>query len=155
VQGGGTKSAMVRYSVGIGTTLGSITLSKIGAVPAVTGALRVAAAAIQADPSMIRTNTGLIYQELVKGTGRGYSSSSTGVRVNYKGYTSEGDLFDSGTNSSFSLAGVISGFSEGLKRMKEGGTAKLIIAADLAYGNAAPSNGKPITFIVDLLAFTP
>jgi uncharacterized repeat protein (TIGR01451 family) len=155
VQGGGTKSAMVRYSVGIGTTLGSITLSKIGAVPAVTGALRVAAAAIQADPSMIRTNTGLIYQELVKGTGRGFSSSLTGVRVNYKGYTSEGDLFDSGTNSSFSLAGVISGFSEGLKRMKEGGTAKLIIAADLAYGNAAPSNGKPIIFIVDLLAFTP
>jgi len=155
VQGGGTKSAMVRYSVGIGTTSGAITLSKIGAVPAVTGGLRVAAAAIQADPSMIRTNTGLIYQELVKGTGRGYSSSLTGVKVNYKGYTSAGDLFDSGTNSSFSLAGVIPGFSEGLKRMKEGGTAKLIIAADLAYGNAAPSNGKPITFIVDLIAFTP
>lgn len=155
VQGGGTKSAMVRYSVGIGTAPGAITLSKIGAVPAVTGGLRVAAAAIQADPSMIRTNTGLIYQELVKGTGRGYSSSSTGVRVNYKGYTSEGDLFDSGTNSAFSLAGVISGFSEGLKRMKQGGTSKLIIPADLAYGNAAPSNGKPIIFIVDLLAFTP
>ena len=155
VQGGGTESAMVRYSVGIGRTPGSITTSKIDTVAAVTGGLRVAAAAIQADSSMIRTNTGLIYQELVKGTGRGYSSTSTGVRVNYKGYTSEGDLFDSGTNASFSLTGVIPGFSEGLKRMKEGGTAKLIIAADLAYGNAAPSNGKPITFIVDLLAFTP
>ena len=155
VQGGGTGSAMVRYSVGIGTTTGSITPSKIDTVAAVAGTLRAAAAAIQADPSMIRTNTGLIYRELVKGTGRGYSSSLTGVRVNYKGYNSDGDLFDSGTNSAFSLAGVIPGFAEGLKRLKEGSTAKLIIAADLAYGNNAPSNGKPIIFIVDLLAFTP
>jgi uncharacterized repeat protein (TIGR01451 family) len=155
VQGGGKGSPMVRYSVGIGTTPGSITPSKIDTVAAVAGTLRAAAASIQADPSMIRTTTGLIYQELVKGNGASYSSTSTGVKVNYKGYTSEGDLFDSGTNSSFSLSGVIPGFAEGLKKTKVGGTAKLIIAADLAYGNAAPSNGKPIIFIVDLLAFTP
>jgi FKBP-type peptidyl-prolyl cis-trans isomerase len=104
---------------------------------------------------MIRTNSGLVYRELVTGTGAGYTSSSTGVRVNYKGYTSDGDLFDSGTNSSFALTGVIAGFAEGLKTMKVGGTSQFIISADLAYGNAAPSNGKPIIFLVDLLAFTP
>jgi hypothetical protein len=154
VQGGGTGSSMVRYSVGIGTAAGSITTSKLDTVAAVAGTLRATAAAIQADPSMIRTNSGLIYKELVKGTGAGFTSGSTGVRVNYKGYTSDGDLFDSGTNSSFSLSGVISGFAEGLKTMNVGGTSQFNIPANLAYGNAAPSNGKPIIFMVDLLAFT-
>jgi hypothetical protein len=155
VQGGGTGSAMVRYSVGIGTTAGSITTSRIGSVAPVLGSLRAAAVAIQSDPNMIRTTSGLMYKELVKGTGASYTSSSTGVRVNYKGYNSDGDLFDSGTNSSFSLSGVITGFAEGLKTMKVGGTSQFIIPADLAYGNNAPSNGKPIIFLVDLLAFTP
>jgi uncharacterized repeat protein (TIGR01451 family) len=154
VQGGGIGSAMVRYAVGIGTSAGSITTARIDSVPAVSGTLRAAAAAIQADPGLIRTNTGLIYKELVKGTGAGFTSSTTGVRVNYEGYTSEGDRFDSGTNSSFSLSGVIAGFAEGLKTMKVGGTSQFIIPANLAYGNGAPSNGKPIIFIVDLLAFT-
>jgi FKBP-type peptidyl-prolyl cis-trans isomerase len=120
----------------------------------VSGTLRAAAAAIQADPVLIRTNTGLIYKELVQGTGAGFTSSTTGVRVNYQGYTSDGDRFDSGTNSAFPLSGVIAGFAEGLKTMKVGGTTQLIIPANLAYGNGAPSNGKPIIFIVDLLAFT-
>lgn len=155
VQGGGTGSAMVRYSVGIGTTAGSITTSRIGSMAPVLGSLRAAAVAIQSDPNMIRTTSGLMYKELVKGTGASYTSGSTGVRVNYKGYNSDGDLFDSGTNSSFSLSGVITGFAEGLKTMKVGGTSQFIIPADLAYGNNAPSNGKPIIFLVDLLAFTP
>jgi len=154
VQGGGTGSPMVRYSVGIGTAAGSITTSKLDTVAAVAGTLRATAAAIQADPSLIRTTSGLIYKELVKGTGAGFTSSSTGVKVNYKGYTSDGDLFDSGTNSSFSLSGVISGFAEGLKTMNVGGTSQFNIAPNLAYGNSAPSNGKPIIFMVDLLAFT-
>jgi uncharacterized repeat protein (TIGR01451 family) len=154
VQGGGVGSAMVRYAVGIGTSSGSITTARIDSVPAVSGTLRAAAATIQGDPGLIRTNTGLIYKELVQGTGAGFTSSTTGVRVNYEGYTSEGDRFDSGTNSSFSLSGVIAGFAEGLKTMKVGGTSQFIIPANLAYGNGAPSNGKPIIFIVDLLAFT-
>jgi hypothetical protein len=154
VQGGGIGSTMVRYAVGIGTSAGSITTARIDSVPAVSGTLRAAAAAIQADPVLIRTNTGLIYKELVQGTGAGFTSSTTGVRVNYQGYTSDGDRFDSGTNSAVPLSGVIAGFAEGLKTMKVGGTTQLIIPANLAYGNGAPSNGKPIIFIVDLLAFT-
>lgn len=154
VQGGGIGSAMVRYAVGIGSSAGSITTARIDSVPAVSGALRAAAAAIQADPNLIKTTSGLMYKELVKGTGAGFTSSSTGVRVNYEGYSSEGDRFDSGTNSSFPLSGVIAGFAEGLKTMRVGGTSQFIIPPNLAYGNSAPSNGKPIIFIVDLLAFT-
>ena len=76
------------------------------------------------------------------------------MRVNYQGYNSDGDRFDSGSNASFALSGVISGFAEGLKTMKVGGTSQFVIPPNLAYGNGAPSNGKPIIFIVDLLAFT-
>ena len=154
VQGGGTGLAMVRYSVGVGTAAGSITTSRINSVAAVAGTLRAAAASIQADPAMIRTTSGLMYKELVRGTGAGFTSSSTGVRVNYQGYNSDGDRFDSGSNASFALSGVISGFAEGLKTMKVGGTSQFVIPPNLAYGNGAPSNGKPIIFIVDLLAFT-
>lgn len=154
VQGGGTGSAMVRYSVGVGATAGSITTSKIDSVAAVAGALRDAAVAIQADPSMIRTSSGLMYKELVKGTGTSPTSTSTNVNVNYQGYTSDGDRFDSGTGVSFGLNSLISGFTEGLKTMKVGGTTQFIIPANLAYGNSAPSNGKPIIFIVDLISVT-
>ncbi|MFM8802421.1 MAG: FKBP-type peptidyl-prolyl cis-trans isomerase, partial [Planctomycetia bacterium] len=115
-----------------------------------------AAASIQADPGLIRTTSGLMYKELTKGTGAGFTSTSTGVRVNYQGYNSDGDRFDSGSNVPFSLGlgSLISGFTEGLKTMKEEGTSQFVIPPNLAYGNGAPSNGKPIIFIVDLLAFT-
>ena len=158
VQGGGPGAALTRYSVGVGATAGSITTTKIDSVSAVAGTLRAAAAAIQADPGMIRTNSGLMYKELVKGTGAGPTSTTTGVRVNYRGYTIDGERFNSGSNASFALktgaGGVVDGFFEGLKTMKVGGTSQFVIPASLAYGNAAPSNGKPIIFIVDLLAFT-
>jgi FKBP-type peptidyl-prolyl cis-trans isomerase len=95
-----------------------------------------------------------MYKELKVGTGAGFASTNTGVRVNYEGYNSNGDRFDSGSNASFALSGVISGFAEGLKTMKVGGKSQFIIPASLAYGNGAPSNGQPIIFIVDLLEFT-
>lgn len=154
VQGGGSSSPLTRYSVAIGSTAGSITTSKIDSVAAVAGSLRVAAAAAANDPAMIKTSSGLMYKELTTGMGAGFASTNTGVRVNYQGYTSTGDRFDSGANSSFSISGVIPGFAEGLKTMKVGGTSQFVIPASLAYGNGAPSNGQPIIFIVDLLAFT-
>ncbi|MFM7291567.1 MAG: FKBP-type peptidyl-prolyl cis-trans isomerase [Planctomycetia bacterium] len=156
VQGGGPGAAMVRYAVGVGSSAGSITTSRINSVAAVAGTLRAAAASIQADPGLIRTTSGLMYKELKRGTGEGFVSSRTGVRVNYQGYNSDGDRFDSGSNVPFSLGlgSLISGFTEGLKTMKEEGTSQFVIPPNLAYGNGAPSNGKPIIFIVDLLAFT-
>ena len=95
-----------------------------------------------------------MYKELKVGTGAGFASTNTGVRVNYQGYNAAGDRFDSGSNASFALSGVIAGFAEGLKAMKVGGTSQFVIPANLGYGNSAPSNGQPIIFIVDLLAFT-
>jgi len=154
VQGGGTSTPMVRYAVAIGSTAGSITATKTDSVAAVAASLRAAAAAAPNDPGMIRTSSGLMYKELKVGTGAGFASTNTGVRVNYQGYNAAGDRFDSGSNASFALSGVIAGFAEGLKTMKVGGTSQFVIPANLGYGNSAPSNGQPIIFIVDLLAFT-
>jgi hypothetical protein len=155
VQGGGSTTPMVRYSVAVGSTAGSITTAKIDTVAGVAGSLRSAAAAAATDPSLIGTSSGLLYRELTKGTGAAFAATNTGVRVNYEGYNSAGDRFDKGTNSSFSLNGVIPGFAEALKTMKVGSKSAFVIPASLAYGNSAPSNGQPIVFIVDLLAFTP
>lgn len=155
VQGGGSTTPLVRYSVAAGSTAGSISVTKIDTVSGVAGSLRAAAAAAASDPTLIGTTSGLIYKELKKGTGDAFTSGKTGVRVNYEGYNSDGDRFDAGTDASFSLSGVIPGFAEGLKTMRVGGKSEFIIPPSLAYGNGAPSNGKPIIFVVDLLAFTP
>jgi FKBP-type peptidyl-prolyl cis-trans isomerase len=50
---------------------------------------------------------------------------------------------------------MIPGFSEGLKTMTVGSKSQFVIPASLGYGSGAPSNGKPIIFVVDLLAFAP
>ncbi len=39
--------------------------------------------------------------------------------------------------------------------VKVGGRSEFVIPASLGYGSNAPSNGKPIIFIVELLAFAP
>jgi len=153
VQGSGETTPMVRYAVAIGSTAGSITVTKADSVAAVAGALRTAAASALNDPSLIRTSSGLMYKELVQGTGDAYTSSKTRVTVNYEGYTSDGDRFDGNLNTTFTLANLTAGFAEGVKAMKVGGKAQFIVPPALAYGDGAPSNGKPIIFIVDLLAF--
>jgi FKBP-type peptidyl-prolyl cis-trans isomerase len=145
---------MVPYSVGIGTKAGSITTTRGNSVAAVAGSLRAAAAAIQADPSMITTTSGLTYKELVRGSGIAVGTN-TKFTAKYSGYNSDGDLFDSGTLTDKAISGMISGFSEGLKTMTVDSTSQFIIPANLAYGNDPPSNGKPIVFIVELLAFAP
>lgn len=105
--------------------------------------------------------TSLAVQELKPGTGKAATVSST-VEANYFGWTSDGKIFDSSkkngitTPVSFSLNQVISGWTEGLKGVKEGAVVKLIIPGAKAYGaNGAPQAGigpnEPLTFIVELI----
>jgi uncharacterized repeat protein (TIGR01451 family) len=154
VQGGGTTTPMVRYSVSVGSTSGSITATKLDSVAGVAGSLRLAAAAAATDPSLIGTSSGLTYKELTVGTGIGVGTN-TKFTATYAGYNSDGDRFDSGTLTNQPISNMIPGFSEGLKTMKVGGRSEFVIPASLGYGSNAPSNGKPIIFIVELLAFAP
>lgn len=108
------------------------------------------------------TESGLQYEELVKGEGESPSAEDT-VKVHYKGELVDGTEFDSsyarGEPVSFPLNGVIPGWTEGLQLMKEGGKARLVIPADLAYGPGGMGNAigpnETLVFEVELLEVNP
>ncbi len=96
------------------------------------------------------TESGLQYYDLVVGSGD-FPDDDSVVVVDYTGYLPNGDTFDSGENSSFSVSGVIDGFSEGVKGMQPGGRRRMIIPPDLGYGES----GRPTAGIggTDIITF--
>jgi len=77
------------------------------------------------------------------------------VKVNYVGTLLDGSEFDSGNSVQFPLNGVISGWTEGLQLIGEGGKISLLIPSHLAYGANSPSPDIPsnsvLLFDVELL----
>lgn len=106
---------------------------------------------------MIKTASGLYYQDLVFGTGE-MAEVTDEVTVHYTGSLHTGEVFDStdgGDPVSFSLAQVIAGWREGVAGMQVGGIRKLVIPHDLAYGKAGIKNVIPkyatLVFDVELV----
>jgi len=107
------------------------------------------------------TPTKLEIKDLIKGTGKEVTSPSTSVTVNYVGVLYKGGKeFDSSwkraETATFSLSGVIPGWTKGIPGMRIGGRRELIIPAALAYGAKGspptiPPNA-PLVFVIDLLA---
>lgn len=91
--------------------------------------------------SATATGSGLYYVMSTVGTGAQPNSSSN-VTVVYKGYLTDGNVFDQSksTGISFNLAGVIKGWQEGIPYFKVGGKGKLLIPSALAYGANAQAN---------------
>ena len=88
------------------------------------------------------------------GNGETVKATDT-VTVDYTGaVASTGIIFqsskDSGQPVSFPLNGVIPGWTQGLPGMKVGGTRRLLIPANLAYG-ANPPQGSGIPANADLV----
>ncbi|MDP4537880.1 FKBP-type peptidyl-prolyl cis-trans isomerase [Alkalimonas collagenimarina] len=90
-----------------------------------------------AHPEVLVTASGLGYQEITAGTGARPSELSS-VQVYYHGRLLTGQTFDKQLAPDepleFILHQVISGWQEGLQLMREGGTARLHIPPELAYG---------------------
>jgi FKBP-type peptidyl-prolyl cis-trans isomerase FkpA len=88
----------------------------------------------------IATGTGLYYVIDVSGSGAQPNSQST-VTVAYKGYLTNGSVFDESASAgiSFSLTSVIQGWQEGIPYFKEGGSGILLIPSALGYGSEAKS----------------
>jgi FKBP-type peptidyl-prolyl cis-trans isomerase FkpA len=86
--------------------------------------------------------SGLEYIDIKQGTGPVAKSGST-VNVYYTGWVQGGQKFDSSYDdgkqpfqvSPLGQAGVITGWNQGLIGMKAGGTRRLIIPPELAYGD--------------------
>ncbi len=86
-----------------------------------------------------RSDTGLYYVITNPGTGIQPTASSN-VTVAYKGYFTNGTVFDQSTTGiSFGLNQVIKGWTEGIPYFKTGGNGILLIPAHLGYGSS--SNG--------------
>lgn len=107
--------------------------------------------------SVITTESGLQYEVITLGDGPMPNETST-VSVFYEGTLLDGTIFDgnfdSGEPISFSLNGVIAGWTEGLQLMPAGSTYKFYIPSNLAYGardqGPIPANSTLI-FKVELL----
>lgn len=90
------------------------------------------------------TSSGLQYEVVSEGTGR-MPVDSNQVTVHYTGTLIDGKVFDSsvqrGQPVTFPVTGVIPGWVEALKMMKEGAKWRLVIPPQLAYG---PQGQGPI-----------
>jgi FKBP-type peptidyl-prolyl cis-trans isomerase len=95
------------------------------------------------------------------GTGAAAAAGDT-VTVNYVGSLTNGTVFDASANHgttgftfTLGVGQVIKGWDQGIVGMKEGGKRKLVIPADLAYGNQSPAPSIPansaLVFEVELL----
>lgn len=109
----------------------------------------------------VKTDSGLVYTEVEAGKGATPTATDT-VKVHYHGTLRDGTVFDSsrerGEPVEFPVNGVIACWTEGLQKMKEGGKAKFVCPASIAYGDSgAPPSIKPgaaLSFEVELLSIS-
>ncbi len=109
------------------------------------------------DPSTV---TGLKVETIIQGTGPAVKATDS-INASYFGWASDGKIFDSSKKkdaavdnpTTFSLDGVIAGWTEGLTGVKVGSTVKLIIPAEKAYGaegSGIITANSPLQFIVQI-----
>ncbi|KAB2956840.1 MAG: FKBP-type peptidyl-prolyl cis-trans isomerase [Thermoanaerobaculia bacterium] len=110
-----------------------------------------------AEPGAVKTSSGMVYQELVAGTGATPTAADT-VSVHYKGTLVDGTEFDSSYKrkepAKFPLGRVIPCWTEGVQKMKVGGKSKLVCPSDLAYGDRGRPSippGATLVFEVELV----
>src|SRR6266536_1681491 len=97
----------------------------------------------------VKTASGLATKVIKPGNGKDHPVKDDLVMVNYTGWTTDGKMFDSsiarGKPSTFGVARVIAGFSEGLQMMLPGETRRLWIPEGLAYKG---QQGRPAGMLV-------
>jgi FKBP-type peptidyl-prolyl cis-trans isomerase FkpA len=106
----------------------------------------------------IEDPSGLFYIIEEEGSG-GSPSFTANVEVRYKGYYTDGTIFDQTTGDNtreFNLQEVITGWRIGIPKMKKGGKAMFFVPSNLGYGffgsGGVPPNAVLI-FEVELVNF--
>lgn len=104
------------------------------------------------------TPSGLAYKVIKKGKGKKPGMNDP-LKVRYTGMTIDGNVFDTSGDETrtFSRAGVIKGFGEGLGMMSKGAKYMLYIPASIGYGNTGAGGqikpGDTLVFEVELVDY--
>jgi FKBP-type peptidyl-prolyl cis-trans isomerase len=110
-----------------------------------------------APPEATTTASGLSFLPVERGGGGPTPDEHSTVTVQYTGWTSDGQMFDSTVTrqrpATFPLSRVISGWTEGLQHMSQGDTFLFWIPAELAYQGRPGTPQGMLVFQVELLAF--
>ena len=109
-------------------------------------------------PGATRTANGLVYRELMPGTGASPKPTDV-VKVHYRGTLVNGTEFDSSYKrnepAQFPLSRVIPCWTEGVQKMKVGGKSQLVCPSSIAYGDAGSPpdipGGATLIFEIELL----
>ena len=104
-----------------------------------------------------KTNTGLRYKILKKGSGNQAQKGNT-VSVHYEGSLTNGQIFDSSYQRNqpidfqLGIGQVIPGWDEGISLLKVGDKARFVIPSELGYGSAGAGGVIPpnATLIFDV-----
>lgn len=111
-----------------------------------------------AEAGATKSESGMVFKSVKEGDGATPAATDT-VKVHYEGRLVSGKVFDSSRErneaATFPLNGVIECWTEGLQKMKVGGTAQLVCPPEMAYGEEGrppqmPGNATLI-FDVELL----
>ena len=102
--------------------------------------------------------SGLQYSVLQEGNGKTPNSADV-VKVNYKGRSLKGHVFDDtntrGAPAELPVSSVVSGMSEALQLMQEGDKWEVYIPIDLAFGGKGPMSGQTLIYELELLEVLP
>eukprot|EP00934_Nitzschia_sp_Nitz4_P005695 Nitzschia sp. Nitz4//scaffold35_size145790//120754//121414//NITZ4_003053-RA/size145790-processed-gene-0.214-mRNA-1//1//CDS//3329549193//5685//frame0 len=110
------------------------------------------------EEGVVKLDSGLMYKELVAGTGKTPLVNSP-CSCHYSGALIDGTEFDSsykrGKPTTFAPNQVIKGWTEAMQLMKEGGKWELYIPSELAYGDRGAGGripgGSVLVFTLELL----
>ena len=100
--------------------------------------------------------SGLYYLITKEGTGD-YPNAGSTVEVFYKGYLTNGNIFDQTTSGpkSFQLQGLIVAWQMGIPLLREGGSGTFFVPSALGYGSGETSSIPPnsvLIFEIDLVS---
>lgn len=103
----------------------------------------------------VRTPTNIASKVIAPGKGTRHPRPNSTVTVHYTGWTTDGRTFDSsvsrGEPSTFSLDGVIPGWTEGVQLMVEGEKRRFWIPARLAYEGTPGRPQGMLVFDIELI----
>lgn len=149
------KGTLTRLWIGVGAAVvAAAGIAWAGTQSASAGTCGASAFAKGAKP--VTLPSGLAIHTVKPGAGNKPTDTDV-VLVNYKGALTDGTVFDEGQRVPFPVAGMIDGFTEGLKQMQTGGAYRLCIPSAIGYGAQSPSPKIPanstLIFDVDLIDF--